>query len=169
MTLLVLDLLSKAEDLQSVSLATFHDSVSELFSESDDEHLGLDKHLGGGHAEGHGILDTGLLSVGQASNGGVVQMGGNVSHLVRSSFVPFGVDAGNLGPVVPDSLLLLLVKISKIGTDGLGRELRLVVPLELDVVPLGEVYAGKVLETVIPVVSTIILPMIQPRSEALVF
>ena len=150
----LLHLLSKAEDLQGVGFATFHNSVPELFSESSDEHLGLDEHLGGGHAKRDGFLNAGFLRIGQVVDGGGVQMGRNVYHLLGCCLVHLAVDAGGLGPAVPDGFLGLLVKVSEVGTNGLGFELGFVYPQErvLDVVPLGEVDAGKVLEASVPII-----------------
>ena len=44
--------------------------------------------------------------------------------MASSSFVHLAVDAGDLDPVVPDGFLRLLMKVSEVGTNGLGRELR---------------------------------------------
>ena len=52
-----------------------------------------------------------LKWVSSAFESAVVQMGGNVSHLVGSSLVYLAKDAGDLGPVVPDSFLWLLVTL----------------------------------------------------------
>ena len=79
------------------------------------------------------------------------------SHLVGSSLVHLAVDARDLVTVVLDIFLRLPVEVSEAGTNGLGHELHLVVPqdLVLDVVPLGAVYAGEVLETGVPLVGII--------------
>ena len=131
--------------------------MSELFPESGNEHLSLDEHLGGGHPKGDGVFDTGFLGVGEAGDRGGIQMSCDVSHLVWSSLVHLAVDVGNLGPVVSDSFLWLLVKVPEVGTNGFGRKLRLVVSQEgnLDVVELLEVDAGEVLEGIVPLLGVI--------------
>ena len=160
MTLVVLNLLhflGKVEDLQGISLVTFHDPVSELFSESGNEHLGLYEHLGGDHSELDGFRDAGLLDIGQARDGGLLQMRGEVSHVLWGSLLHLAEDAGDLGPVDPDGFLRLLEEVSEVGPNGLGRELCLAVPQErvLNVDSLGEVYAKEVLETGVPLLGII--------------
>ena len=80
-------------------------------------------------------------------------MHGDVPHLLRGSLVHLTIDARDLGPVVPDSFLWLLVKVSEVGTNGLGRKLRLVVPHErsLDVVELGEVF-----KSIVPILGVLL-------------
>ena len=115
--------------------------------ESGDEHLSLDEHLGDVQPKLDGILDSGLFSIGQAIDGSLRHVGGNVTNFLGGSLVHFEEDAGYLSTVVLHCLVLLLLQISEVGTDGFGCELFLVVLKEhvVDSLPLGKVQKGEVL------------------------
>ena len=80
-------LLSKLEHFQWIGLSTFHDSMSEFFAKSGDEHLSLDKHLGGVQSKLDGVLDSGFFSIGQAVDGSLRHVGRDVAHLLGGSIV----------------------------------------------------------------------------------